>query len=324
MNEHECTRLKAEVARRLRRQKQLCTTMRRRQHWHGARLLYYQNAQSCRSIAQQLIGWRAGMVFVYATAILISALFWEIVVGYNLAMLAVGLVGAGGIVALHYLPGDGRLMRAQQFAGEEFARLCEELRYEQAAKEQLHRQHKELAAHLSQLQAVARPTQIQPQIIAQRAVAQAMPMSTTDKKRTDTKVQWCVAIVSVLVLSGIVHMINPSDPDRERREAENERLIEQQQRALSESAERTGALPTDTMNTRAWIAAQHVIRDRLKAPATATFGGEDIEREGDTYRVNGWVDAQNTFGAMLRSRFVVRMRYVDGGWDLVEAPSMAE
>lgn len=44
------------------------------------------------------------------------------------------------------------------------------------------------------------------------------------------------------------------------------------------------------------------IRSMLKAPSTAKFSAESATDKGDgTFRVFGYVDSQNSFGAMIRS-----------------------
>lgn len=58
----------------------------------------------------------------------------------------------------------------------------------------------------------------------------------------------------------------------------------------------------------AWYAAQHFVRQLLKCPATADFGDQRWEScvvasGSNRYRVSGWVDAQNGFGALVRTTF---------------------
>ena len=58
---------------------------------------------------------------------------------------------------------------------------------------------------------------------------------------------------------------------------------------------------------------------KLKAPSTAKFpsfydNGVAAERlpDGSTYRVVGYVDSQNSFGAMIRSQWEVQLDWSDG------------
>lgn len=63
--------------------------------------------------------------------------------------------------------------------------------------------------------------------------------------------------------------------------------------------------------------AEKIVTDHLKAPSTADFSPQDQESITQlntspyTYRVTGWVDAQNGFGAKIRSVWVIKMH--DGG-----------
>lgn len=52
-------------------------------------------------------------------------------------------------------------------------------------------------------------------------------------------------------------------------------------------------------------ALQSSIADMLKSPSTADFvGGETIEAVGECfYKISGEVDSQNSFGAIVRSRY---------------------
>lgn len=65
----------------------------------------------------------------------------------------------------------------------------------------------------------------------------------------------------------------------------------------------------------AWVMAQGFVKNALKAPGSADFGSvfgdyqnpqqcvQDLG--GGRYRVTGWVDAQNSFGAKIRNRFAI-------------------
>ncbi len=61
-----------------------------------------------------------------------------------------------------------------------------------------------------------------------------------------------------------------------------------------------------------WARAEvhSIVSSHLKAPSTAKFPWPDeekVSRSGDTWTVSGWVDAQNSFGAMIRSNYVVKI-----------------
>jgi hypothetical protein len=54
------------------------------------------------------------------------------------------------------------------------------------------------------------------------------------------------------------------------------------------------------------------VKARLKAPATARFSGETVEHTAGYDGVTGDVDAQNSFGALIRSHYTCHA-WVDGG-----------
>jgi hypothetical protein len=65
------------------------------------------------------------------------------------------------------------------------------------------------------------------------------------------------------------------------------------------------------------VKAQTCVENNLKAPSTADFGFPDEEMvsqlNDSTYYVTGFVDAQNSFGAMLRSNYECRVTYLPDG-----------
>lgn len=67
------------------------------------------------------------------------------------------------------------------------------------------------------------------------------------------------------------------------------------------------------------------VRPRLKAPATAKFqygAGSARQRPGDSlaWTASGAVDSENSFGALLRTRFECDLRYdpAADGWHLLD------
>ena len=72
----------------------------------------------------------------------------------------------------------------------------------------------------------------------------------------------------------------------------------------------------------AFVESQSYVGMQLKAPSTAKWpyiSDRDVHvsyREGCTYVVKAWVDAQNGFGAEIRTIYVMKLRYnpVDDTW----------
>lgn len=61
--------------------------------------------------------------------------------------------------------------------------------------------------------------------------------------------------------------------------------------------------------------AENYVKQGLKAPSTADFpsqilsGDWKVNRKDDVVTVSSYVDAQNSFGAMIRSNFIVQISY---------------
>lgn len=76
--------------------------------------------------------------------------------------------------------------------------------------------------------------------------------------------------------------------------------------------------PELTMEQQAYYAAREVVSRHLKAPAAAEYqpytDGMVTVRGNNKYTVNLWVDAQNSFGAMIRTYFMVDVELQDGAW----------
>ena len=69
-------------------------------------------------------------------------------------------------------------------------------------------------------------------------------------------------------------------------------------------AERHAAFCAKDATALAGQHAEEAVRANLKSPASADFDGADrrVAHEGCLYTVRGTVDAQNSFGALLRSK----------------------
>jgi hypothetical protein len=66
-------------------------------------------------------------------------------------------------------------------------------------------------------------------------------------------------------------------------------------------------------------ACHDAIKERLKAPGTAQFGGEYIRRTSTGGgEITGWVDAQNGFGALVRNRTVCSANVTSVGWSIAD------
>lgn len=67
------------------------------------------------------------------------------------------------------------------------------------------------------------------------------------------------------------------------------------------------------------VCQEEFIPKRLKAPRTAEFADVSVTNDGDAYTVSGSVDAQNGFGALIRSSFTCVVRESGDNWVLQSA-----
>ena len=74
----------------------------------------------------------------------------------------------------------------------------------------------------------------------------------------------------------------------------------------------------------AWEAAKKYVRGRLVSPGSAEFGWSALfdhparERSPGRWTVLGWVDSQNRFGGLIRTRFTCDLQYDRcSGWRLI-------
>jgi len=89
---------------------------------------------------------------------------------------------------------------------------------------------------------------------------------------------------------------------------------ERQKREAKEKAAQAVQSRIDTERYLAERRAHDFVEARLKAPSTASFGdAKVVPMGGGEYLVSSYVDAQNAFGAMLRTHYDCTVRTTDGG-----------
>jgi hypothetical protein len=85
--------------------------------------------------------------------------------------------------------------------------------------------------------------------------------------------------------------------------------------SLAGGDEEPGAQPVD-----AWVACQHFIEQRLTSPSSAKYPGrytDYVSELGDgRFRVRAYVDAQNSFGAVVRNQFDCTVEHNGSGFRL--------
>ncbi len=110
------------------------------------------------------------------------------------------------------------------------------------------------------------------------------------------------------------------EAEQRKKKAEERKAAE----AAKEAAARTKKCNDTTM---AFVMSQEFVKRRLKAPSTAEFPWITDDqvaistRPDCAFRVIAWVDAQNGFGAQIRSRYVVDLKLLDdaaGTWQVID------
>lgn len=124
------------------------------------------------------------------------------------------------------------------------------------------------------------------------------------------------AVVAVLAgFALIVLYFTYSPPD----DTEIKKVLAAAEQAINRQVEKPiFASETDPGSSYdAYVMAMFFVSDRLKAPATAQFspfGVTVIRTEPDfKWVVKGYVDSQNSFGGLMRNRFLAEMTYRGGG-----------
>lgn len=69
-------------------------------------------------------------------------------------------------------------------------------------------------------------------------------------------------------------------------------------------------------DSEAFTIAQKIVKENLKSPGTAKFCSilqASVSNSGNSYTVTGWVDSENSFGATLRTNFIVTYSAIKHG-----------
>jgi hypothetical protein len=85
------------------------------------------------------------------------------------------------------------------------------------------------------------------------------------------------------------------------------------------------ALEQERLSIELIDSSQEAVKQSLKAPRTAKFPGIILERDeykiyqktNGSYQVSSWVDAQNSFGAMIRNHWLVELKKTGDQWQTV-------
>lgn len=69
---------------------------------------------------------------------------------------------------------------------------------------------------------------------------------------------------------------------------------------------------SNSKKLEAYVYSQEIVETKLKSPATAefpTFQENLITESGNIYIIDSYVDSQNSFGAITRSKYSCKLRY---------------
>lgn len=134
--------------------------------------------------------------------------------------------------------------------------------------------------------------------------------------------------VAVRVLTG-PSSLAPSQPSLSpQQEKERAAALEKQRQAQRNAAAAAGRAAAagnrdESLSLEACQEAIRAVRPRLKAPATAkfpgcVFGAHEYEIRADETRSTWWVlghvDSQNSFGAMIRTKWIVKLTHKGDNW----------
>lgn len=95
----------------------------------------------------------------------------------------------------------------------------------------------------------------------------------------------------------------------------------QEEESTESSSEQYDPAPTNSARhdeTTSYVIAQAIVESYLKSPSSANFcrvSECDIQHLGNgEYMVTGWVEAQNSYGAMIRQDFIVTYTATEKGY----------
>jgi hypothetical protein len=92
--------------------------------------------------------------------------------------------------------------------------------------------------------------------------------------------------------------------------------------SMSGSLAESRATATPDPKSEAWYTCRGFIEDRLKAPSTAKFQtrstGAVTDLGNGSYSMIIWVDAENSFGAMLRNNYYCEIKLDGAYWQLIQ------
>ncbi len=134
-------------------------------------------------------------------------------------------------------------------------------------------------------------------------------------KKTKTKKLFIIGAITLVLIA--ISIIMYSSKTEEISEEVIQKRIRDAKKSYTKKLEQKQKGNVDG----AWVYMKMFVEQRLKSPKSADFpfGGATYyttDLGGGRYRVNSYVDAENAFGANIRTRFNGVIKRKDGGWVL--------
>lgn len=147
-------------------------------------------------------------------------------------------------------------------------------------------------------------------------------------KLPSSKVGWGCAVIFVVmaVIGSIINWVEDT-PEKRAARAANEAKRAQEQAMMQKlkvqrEAEEKKKEQLDRRKYDAIAMTKQFVTRRLKAPKSAEFPSRSefrvVASSDDQYLVSGYVDSQNSFGAMIRTTFICQMKVEGETWTLVD------
>jgi hypothetical protein len=125
-----------------------------------------------------------------------------------------------------------------------------------------------------------------------------------------------VLFFSTYKFSEYLHPKTPEEIASEKKENEYRRLAridEEKKREIKIEAEKKNCIYQE-IAVNSYYICKFYVTQKFKAPSTAEFPNDKYEYHidaGETVTIKSYVDAQNSFGAMLRANWVCTIKFLD-------------
>jgi len=127
--------------------------------------------------------------------------------------------------------------------------------------------------------------------------------------------KWYLILTVVIIVVVAIAMSFDSSP-----EEKAAKEVAAKERAALLEQEKADARKKKDNHRMAYVMMQEYVKKNLKAPSTAKFPSLDYkwQKREDIYDIVGYVDSQNSFGAMIRTKFSGTIQDIgDDYWKLI-------